>query len=55
MVARSVSLHAMMRSLKGFQDKIVLVASAGLEAIGLSFCDHREMQKTTVAVRHENS
>ena len=32
----------MMRSLKGFQDKIVLVASGGLEAIDLSFWNHRE-------------
>jgi len=32
----------MMRGLKGFQDKIVLVASGGLEAIGLSFWDEKE-------------
>jgi heme-degrading monooxygenase HmoA len=32
----------MVRGLKGFQDKIVLVASGGLEAIGLSFWDERE-------------
>jgi hypothetical protein len=32
----------MMRSLKGFQDKIVLVASGGLEAISLSIRDLKE-------------
>jgi heme-degrading monooxygenase HmoA len=32
----------MMRSLKGFQDKIVLVASGGLEAISLSIWDRKE-------------
>ncbi len=32
----------MIRGLKGFQDKIVLVTSGGLEAIGLSFWDQRE-------------
>ena len=32
----------MMRSLKGFQDKIVLVASGGLEAISLSIWDQKE-------------
>jgi heme-degrading monooxygenase HmoA len=32
----------MMRGLKGFQDKIVLVASGGLEAIGLSIWDEKE-------------
>ena len=32
----------MIRGLKGFQDKIVLVASGGLEAIGLSFWDQKE-------------
>ena len=32
----------MMRSLKGFQDKIVLVASGGLEAISLSIWDLKE-------------
>jgi heme-degrading monooxygenase HmoA len=32
----------MMRGLKGFQDKIVLVASGGLEAIGLSFWAEKE-------------
>jgi heme-degrading monooxygenase HmoA len=32
----------MMRSLKGFQDKIVLVAAGGLEAIGLSIWDQKE-------------
>jgi len=32
----------MMRSLKGFQDKIVLVASGGLEAVGLSLWDEKE-------------
>jgi hypothetical protein len=32
----------MVRGLKGFQDKIVLVASGGLEAIGLSFWDEKE-------------
>ncbi len=32
----------MMRSLKGFQDKIVLVASGGLEAISLSIWDLNE-------------
>jgi heme-degrading monooxygenase HmoA len=32
----------MMRGLKGFQDKIVLVAAGGLEAIGLSFWDQKE-------------
>ena len=32
----------MVRGLKGFQDKIVLVGSGGLEAIGLSFWDERE-------------
>jgi heme-degrading monooxygenase HmoA len=32
----------MVRSLKGFQDKIVLVASAGLEAISLSIWDLKE-------------
>jgi heme-degrading monooxygenase HmoA len=32
----------MMRGLKGFQDKIVLVASGGLEAIGVSFWDEKE-------------
>jgi heme-degrading monooxygenase HmoA len=32
----------MIRGLKGFQDKIVLVASGGLDAIGLSFWDEKE-------------
>ena len=32
----------MIRGLKGFQDKIVLVAAGGLEAIGLSFWDQKE-------------
>ena len=32
----------MIRGLKGFQDKIVLVAAGGLEAIGLSFWDENE-------------
>jgi len=32
----------MMRSLRGFQDKIVLVASGGLEAISLSIWDLKE-------------
>ena len=32
----------MMRTLKGFQDKIVLVASGGLEAISLSIWDLKE-------------
>jgi hypothetical protein len=32
----------MVRSLKGFQDKIVLVASGGLEAISLSIWDLKE-------------
>ena len=32
----------MMRSLQGFQDKIVLVASGGLEAISLSIRDLNE-------------
>ncbi len=32
----------MMRGLKGFQDKIVLVAAGGLEAIGLSIWDQKE-------------
>ena len=32
----------MIRGLKGFQDKIVLVASGGLEAIGLSIWDEKE-------------
>ena len=32
----------MMRNLKGFQDKIVLVASGGLEAISLSIWDLKE-------------
>ena len=32
----------MMRSLKGFQDKIVLVTSGGLEAISLSLWDLKE-------------
>ncbi len=32
----------MIRGLKGFQDKIVLVTSGGLEAIGLSFWDQKE-------------
>ena len=32
----------MMRSLKGFRDKIVLVASGGLEAISLSIWDLKE-------------
>ena len=32
----------MMGGLKGFQDKIVLVASGGLEAIGLSIWDEKE-------------
>jgi heme-degrading monooxygenase HmoA len=32
----------MMRGLKGFQDKIVLVASGGLEAISLSLWDLKE-------------
>jgi len=32
----------MMRSLKGFQDKIVLVAAGGLEAISLSIWDQKE-------------
>ena len=32
----------MMRGLNGFQDKIVLVASGGLEAIGLSIWDEKE-------------
>ena len=32
----------MMRGLKGFQDEIVLVASGGLEAIGLSLWDQKE-------------
>jgi len=32
----------MMRSLQGFQDKIVLVASGGLEAISLSIWDLKE-------------
>ena len=32
----------MIRGLKGFQDKIVLVASGGLEATGLSFWDQKE-------------
>ena len=32
----------MMRKLKGFQDKIVLVASGGLEAISLSIWDQKE-------------
>ena len=32
----------MMRSVKGFQDKIVLVASGGLEAISLSIWDLNE-------------
>ena len=32
----------MIRGLKGFQDKIVLVAAGGLEAIGLSFWDEKE-------------
>jgi len=32
----------MMRSLKGFQDKIVLVTSGGLEAISLSIWDLKE-------------
>jgi heme-degrading monooxygenase HmoA len=33
---------SMMRSLRGFQDKIVLVASGGLEAISLSIWDLKE-------------
>jgi len=32
----------MIRGLNGFQDKIVLVAAGGLEAIGLSFWDQKE-------------
>ena len=32
----------MIRVLRGFQDKIVLVAGGGLEAIGLSFWDRKE-------------
>jgi heme-degrading monooxygenase HmoA len=32
----------MIRGLKGFQDKIVLVTAGGLEAIGLSFWDQKE-------------
>ena len=32
----------MVRGLKGFQDKIVLVSGGGLEAIGLSFWDQKE-------------
>jgi len=32
----------LIRGLKGFQDKIVLVASGGREAIGLSFWDEQE-------------
>ena len=32
----------MMRNLKGFQDKIVLVAAGGLEAISLSIWDQKE-------------
>jgi heme-degrading monooxygenase HmoA len=32
----------MMRNLKGFQDKIVLVASGGLEANSLSIWDRKE-------------
>jgi hypothetical protein len=36
----------MMRSLKGFQDKIVLVASGGLEAISLSIWDLKEDAET---------
>ena len=32
----------MIRGLKGFQDKIVLVASGGLQAIGLSIWDEKE-------------
>jgi len=32
----------MIRGLKGFQDKIVLVAAGGLEATGLSFWDQKE-------------
>ena len=32
----------MMRNLKGFQDKIVLVASGGLEAMSLSIWDLKE-------------
>ncbi len=32
----------MIRGLKGFQDKIVLVASGGLKAIGLSIWDEKE-------------
>ena len=32
----------MIRGLRGFQDKIVLVTAGGLEAIGLSFWDQKE-------------
>jgi heme-degrading monooxygenase HmoA len=32
----------MIRGLKGFQDQIVLVATGGLEATGLSFWDQKE-------------
>ena len=45
----------MTRSLKGFQDQIVLDESRGREAIDLPFWNLERMGKPTVAVRIEKS